>query len=175
MKQQHTSSFLSEMTLLSKIHHPSIISLYEVFLSHGNYYVVMEYCKGGSIVDIISKIRRKSEAIVVNIMQQLLSALSYLHANNIVHRDIKLENIVFLDNVSEGQNEFIPIKIIDFGSAVQTKYKIVQNYPIAGTLPYLAPEVLKGLLSERSDIWSSGVLMIILLTGVSPFKGKNEA
>jgi len=99
----------------------------------------MEYCKGGSIVDMISKTKRKSEAIIVNIMKQLLSALSYLHSINIIHPDIKLENIVFLNNIAEESEEFIPIKIIDFGSAVQTKFKIIQNYPIAGTMPYLGP------------------------------------
>jgi serine/threonine protein kinase len=58
---------------------------------------------------------------------------------------------------------------------VQSTYKIVQGYPMAGTLSYLAPEVMKNILSEKSDIWSSGVLLYILLTGVSPFRGSNES
>lgn len=102
-------------------------------------------------------------------MKQLLSALAYMHSLGIIHRDIKLDNIVFLP--SEAECFFI--KIIDFGTAVQTPHKLIHNYPIAGTLSYLAPEVLTEILTEKSDIWSSAVLMYILLTGASPFKGKN--
>jgi serine/threonine protein kinase len=127
------------MTLLSKINHPSIITLYDLFEHNNSYFVVMEYCKGGSIVDLMNKFKRKSERIIANIVKQLLSALSYLHSVNIVHRDIKLDNIVFLDKIEEVEEEFIPIKIIDFGTAVETKFKIIQNYPISGTLSYLAP------------------------------------
>lgn len=94
-----------------------------------------------------------------------------MHSLNIIHRDIKLDNIVFLT----AEQERISIKIIDFGTAVQTQHKIIRNYPIAGTLSYLAPEVLAETLTEKSDVWSSAVLMYILLTGASPFKGKNEA
>jgi calcium-dependent protein kinase len=130
----------------------------------------MEYCKGGSVIEALQRFSEKNERIIASIMKQLLSALSYMHSLNIIHRDIKLDNIVFLSK----SEDCISIKIIDFGTAVQTPHKIVQNYPIAGTLSYLAPEVLKETLTEKSDIWSSGVLMYILLTGVSPFKGKNE-
>lgn len=103
-------------------------------------------------------------------MKQLLSALAYMHSLNIIHRDIKLDNVVFLPS---GEHS-ISIKIIDFGTAVQTTHKVVHNFPIAGTLSYLAPEVLGEVLTEKSDIWSSAVLMYILLTGASPFKSKNE-
>jgi serine/threonine protein kinase len=103
-------------------------------------------------------------------MKQLLSALAYMHSLGMIHRDIKLDNIVFLSG-----EESVSIKIIDFGTAVQTAHKIIHNYPIAGTLSYLAPEVLTETLTEKSDIWSSAVLMYILLTGASPFKGKNSS
>ncbi len=71
-------------------------------------------------------------------MKQLLGALAYMHSLNMIHRDIKLDNIVFLPC----GEECISIKIIDFGTAVQTRHKLVNNYPIAGTLSYLAPEVI---------------------------------
>ena len=80
-------------------------------------------------------------------MKQLFRALAYMHSLNIVHRDIKLENIVFLKETVEFQEEYIPIKIIDFGTAVHSPFKIAQGYPISGTLSYIAPEVLKGTLT----------------------------
>lgn len=128
----------------------------------------MEYCRGGTIVEILDRLRKQSEALIVHIVKQLLSALAYMHSLNIIHRDIKLDNIVFLPS----EEQCIAIKIIDFGTAVQTQHKVVHNYPIAGTLSYLAPEVLGEVLTEKSDVWSSAVLMYILLTGASPFKGK---
>ncbi len=111
--------------------------------------------------------------MISSIVKQLLRALSYMHSLGIIHRDIKLENIVFLNNVNY-KEAYVPIKIIDFGTAVKTTQKITQNYPISGTLSYLPPEVMKGILVDKSDIWSSGVLMYILLTGISPFRGRNE-
>jgi calcium-dependent protein kinase len=89
------------MTLLSKLNHPSIITLYDLFSKNKMYYVVMEYCKEGSVVEIINKIAIKSDRIIANIMKQLFRALSYMHSLNIVYRDIKLENIVFLKEVNE--------------------------------------------------------------------------
>lgn len=126
------------MTLLSQLNHPSIVSLIDLFHFQRMHYVVMEYCDGGSVVEMMSKIPIKSELIIANIMKQLFRALSYMHSLNIIHRDIKLENIVFL-NGKEGEKDYIPIKIIDFGGAVKSQYKVIQNYPIAGTLSYLAP------------------------------------
>jgi calcium-dependent protein kinase len=162
--------FLAEVTLQSRLNHPSIVRLCDLFHHRQLYYVVMEYCDGGSVVELINKISHKSEVIIANIMRQLLRALSYLHSLRIIHRDIKLENIVFL---KADDTDCIPIKIIDFGAAVKSEFRVVQNCPIAGTLTYLAPEVMKGVLTDKSDLWSTGVLMYLLLTGVSPFKGKN--
>jgi calcium-dependent protein kinase len=157
------------MTLLSKLNHPNIITLYELFSHNGKYYVVMEYCRGGTIIEILDRLRKKSESLIAQMVKQLMSALAYMHSLNIIHRDIKLDNIVFVAR----SEDCIAIKIIDFGTAVQTKHKLIHNYPIAGTLSYLAPEVLSEVLTEKSDVWSSAVLLYILLTGVAPFKGKD--
>jgi calcium-dependent protein kinase len=104
-------------------------------------------------------------------MQQLLSALAYLHQLNIVHRDIKLDNIVFL-NVDDPKHSNYHIKIIDFGTA--TKKSQCKN-KIAGTRYYMAPEVFKGILHEKSDVWSCGVFLFLFFTGKFPFKGKSQA
>ena len=162
------------MTLQSKLQHPAIIKLYNLFKNNNNYYVVMEYCKGGSIIEILGKLKSKSQKIMIDIMRQVLSALSYLHSMNIIHRDMKLDNIVFVGNTEDLENISFKIRIIDFGTAVQTKYKVTKNYPITGTYSYMAPEVLDKILNEKSDIWSAAVIMIVLLTGTRPFHGVNQ-
>ena len=173
---RQSTEFLKEMTLLSRLNHPAIIKLYDLFHCRNKYFVVMEYCRGGAIVDILRKCKKKSEKIIANILKQLLGALAYMHSLNIVHRDIKLDNMVFLNKVDtlEG-DQFIPVKIIDFGTAVHCRHRSVHGYPITGTLSYLAPEVINKTLTAKSDIWSSAVLMHILLTGVSPFKDRNQS
>jgi serine/threonine protein kinase len=125
----------------------------------------MEFCQGGSLIDIMKKNKHFSEQSVAHIMKQLLSALAYLHSMNIVHRDIKLDNIVALSEDSDG---FISIKIIDFGtatkvSAFRTKGKI------CGTRSYMAPEVFQGKVNVKSDVWSSGVFLYLLFMGKFPF------
>jgi calcium-dependent protein kinase len=174
MKEAQVESLLSEMRVLSQLSHPSIISLHDLFHHQKTYYVVMEYCSGGSVVEMIQSIAPKSELIIANIMKQVFLALSYLHSLNVIHRDIKLENIVFLTAAGQADKDCIPIRLIDFGAAVKSQYRVVQNYPVAGTLSYLAPEAIRGVLCDKSDLWSSGVLLHILLTGVPPFKGRDE-
>ena len=131
----------------------------------------MQYCEGGAITDSLDKIKFRSEKIGMNVIRQVLGALSYLHSQSIVHRDIKLDNIVFLKKCQGNQVENMPIKIIDFGTATQMKYKIEHHSSIAGTISYMAPEVFKGVLTEKSDIWSTGIMIIKMMTGVNPFAG----
>lgn len=131
----------------------------------------MEYCKGGSIIELAKKLRQFPESLVVSIVQQLLGALAYLHGLGIVHRDIKIDNIVFL-NVDDPQRIDYHIKIIDFGTATR---KTQRCSKIAGTRYYMAPEVFKGVLHEKSDVWSCGVFLYLFFTGKFPFKGKSTA
>lgn len=126
----------------------------------------MEYCKGGSIIELIKRLKQFPEALVASIAQQLLSALAYLHQQGIVHRDIKLDNIVFLDSDHADYH----IKIIDFGTAIR---KTEGKTKFAGTRYYMAPEVFQGLLHEKSDLWSTGVFLFLFFTGKFPFTGKS--
>lgn len=102
-------------------------------------------------------------------MRQLMSALAYLHAKNIVHRDIKLDNLVALN--TEENNGFYSIKIIDFGTA--TKITPLSKGKIAGTRSYMAPEVFQGKLTVKSDVWSSGIFLYLLFMGKFPFVGNS--
>lgn len=103
------------------------------------------------------------EAFIANIIRQILKTLIYLNHKNIIHRDIKLENIIFERSIST-------IKIIDFGIAFQTKDKEKMTNRV-GTPFYMAPEVWTKCYDEKCDIWSLGVVMYALMTLSLPFKG----
>ena len=127
----------------------------------------MELCEGGELFEHILKKGTFSEGMAWKIIKQVLSALSYLHKQNIIHSDLKAENIMFLEKDS---NDFL-VKLIDFGMA--TKFDPQEKLSnIQGTPYYLAPEVLKGEYDEKADIWSWGVVLYIMLSGSPPFKGK---
>jgi calcium-dependent protein kinase len=171
--KQEDAKFLAEFHLLSQLDHPNIVKLYEIYYYRSFYYVVMEYCKGGSIIELIKQLRQFPEALVVSIAQQLLAALAYLHQQGIVHRDIKLDNIVFLD--TKGQHGDYHIKLIDFGTAIRRDEGRSGKARMAGTRYYMAPEVFKGVLHEKSDLWSCGIFLHVFFTGKFPFTGKSLA
>ena len=100
-------------------------------------------------------------------MKQILSAMSYLHSQSIIHSDLKAENIMFVEEDHESSH----CKLIDFGMA--SKYGPGEKLShIQGTPYYIAPEVLKNSYDSKADIWSLGVLIFILLTGTPPFRAK---
>lgn len=108
----------------------------------------------------------------MSITQQLLAALAYLHQQGIVHRDIKLDNIVFIE--PQAGNSDYHIKLIDFGTAVR-RGEAAGKMKMAGTRYYMAPEAFQGLLHEKSDLWSCGVFLYVFFTGRFPFPGKTLA
>jgi calcium-dependent protein kinase len=107
-------------------------------------------------------------------MKQLFSTLTYLNNQSIVHRDLKLQNIVFLKSPFDTATENLEIKLIDFGTAIKV-YKNKKNPSgLVGTLLYIAPEFTKGFFTEKCDIWSAGVIFFQLLFQSYPFKGRSE-
>ena len=159
---------LNEINLLKELDHPNIMKVIEYFSSKSHLYIVAEYLKGGELFDKIIQEGFFSEAKAINIITQVLSAVSYLHKHNITHRDLKPENIVFEDHSPNS-----PIKIIDFG----TCHHFVKNEKLKSTIGtpyYIAPEVLTGNYNQLCDIWSCGVILYILMCGCPPFNGKNE-
>ena len=158
----------NEINVLSKLSHPNIMQIYEIFYDNTNIYIVSEYCKGGELFEVISTKGNFSEKDACVIMKQLMSAICYSHQNNIVHRDLKPENIL-MDNDSDD----LTIKIIDWGCA-QTIKTTKQSNQADGTAYYIAPEVLKGEYNEKCDIWACGVIFYILLCGYPPFNGETD-
>ncbi len=122
----------------------------------------MEYLRGGELFGYIRKSKSINEKRISEIMKNIFYGVNYMHQNNIVHRDIKPENILFTE-------KGIP-KIADFGtsSILNPLKKLKASY---GTPYYIAPEVLKGNYDSKCDVWSCGVVLYMLLSGVPPFKG----
>ncbi len=166
--------FEREINILVHVDHPNIIKLYDIFESKHSYYLVMEECKGGELFDkIVEHIQSKTmytEKHAAEILLQIMSAIEYCHNNGICHRDLKPENILYLNEGSENGN---PIKLIDFGLS-QLIYPDKKLNSKVGTAYYVSPEILKGVYTEKCDIWSAGVILYILLSGTPPFNGPND-
>lgn len=170
--------FADEINILTKVDHPNIIKLYEVYEDNRYVFLIMEECTGGELFDrILDRIESKklySEKEACSIFKQMMSAVSYCHSEKICHRDLKPENLLFLT-----KDETSPIKVIDFGLSKNVttggKNEVKHNMKTkVGTAYYVSPEVLKGQYDESCDIWSSGVILYILLTGDPPFNGPND-
>lgn len=165
--QDGNKAFLKEIEMLVSLDHPNIIRVYEYFEDEENYYVVEEFAEGGELYEQLYKLQSFNEKDGAKIMRQLLSAMIYLHENNICHRDLKPENILIESSTS------LNIKIIDFGTAnyCSEDKDLTQK---VGTPYYIAPEVINKKYDKRCDIWSCGIIMYILLSGYPPYDGDDD-
>lgn len=158
-----------EINIISVLDHPNIVRLYESFQDRRTIYLVMELCDGGELFERIVDAGSFSEAEAAQCVKQMLLAINYLHQNLIIHRDLKPENWLV---ATKGPVEKSTLKLIDFGISKRLKPGDVATSK-AGTPNYVAPEVLAGRYNEKVDIWSTGVIMYIMLSGLQPFTGKN--
>jgi calcium-dependent protein kinase len=124
-------------------------------------------CTGGELFDKISSSGKLSEAYTRNLFVSIAKAINYCHSHKICHRDLKPENFILLDTTENS-----PIKIIDFGLSVNLKGQALTLK--AGSAYYMSPEVLDGNYNELCDVWSLGVILYIMLSGIPPFYGKND-
>lgn len=155
-----------EVFILKKIRHSNIIRLLEVFESPKHFLMVMEYAGGGDLLQFVKQRKRLEELDAKYIFKQIVYGLGHCHCRSVLHRDIKLDNIL-MD--LEGS-----IKICDFGvSRIINKGQLIQEQ--CGTPAYLAPEIIadEGYEGFYVDIWSLGVLLYAMLQGTVPFKASN--
>ena len=164
---------IDEIEILKNLNHPDIVKIIEFYGTEEAYYIVNEYCSGGELYD--KAVNHLSETQISVIFKQILSGLSYLHSKNIVHRDLKLENILISDKeyVEVTGEEYYDIKIIDFGNARIFDSTITTN-SIVGSSYYIAPEVFIKKYHKECDLWSAGVILYMLIVGVPPFEGEND-
>ncbi|KAM4617122.1 serine/threonine-protein kinase 33 isoform 2-T3 [Discoglossus pictus] len=167
-----------EVTILKSVNHEHIIHLEEVFETPKRMYLVMELCEDGELKEILRRKKRFSETETRHVIRSLASALAYLHKKDIVHRDLKLENILVKSDDSTNKEEIkLNIKVTDFGLAVQKGGVGSENLlqSTCGTPVYMAPEIINAHdYSRQCDIWSVGVIMYMLLCGEPPFMGSSE-
>lgn len=163
--QKNFKQIYKEVDVLSKLDHPNIVKYYESYEESAYIHLVMEYVSGYNLFRVISCKDSFTEYDIAEIIYNLLQAVNYVHTKGIVHRDIKPENILFAQ-----QGVYSSLKLIDFGLAVES-YSSTRVK--AGTMRYIAPEMLKGTFTFKTDSWSIGVIMYILVTGLFPFDGEN--
>ena len=186
--------FQTEIKILSMLDHPNIVRLFEVIEDDKYYNLLEELCTGGELLKR-AQTRQLKEKDIARIFNQIMSGVAYIHGMGIVHRDLKLENILF-----SSEDPMSPIKIIDFGFSVfmgkanekdldknkeKEKDKEGDNTDLkkfgfkrlkskVGTLYYISPEIIKGNYDEKCDIWACGVILYILLAGYPPFSGNTD-
>ncbi|KAJ6901513.1 hypothetical protein NC651_019319 [Populus alba x Populus x berolinensis] len=144
--------------------HQNVIDLYDVYEDQNGVHLVLELCSGGELFDRIVARDKYSEREAAAVVRQIAEGLGALHRANIVHRDLKPENCLFLN-----ENDDSTLKIMDFGlSSVEELTDPVVG--LFGSIDYVSPEALsQGRISSKTDMWSSGVILYILLSGYPPF------
>ena len=159
--------FQREALSASSLTHPNIVEVYDVGEDNGSYYIVMEYIEGKHLKQLLKKRGNLTLTEVVDIMLQVTDGMSAAHDSYIIHRDIKPQNIMILENGL--------IKITDFGIAMAlNSTQLTQTNSVMGSVHYLPPEQASGKgATIQSDVYSMGILMYELLTGVLPFRGDN--
>ncbi len=155
-----------ETGLLKLLNHPSVVRFYETFDTNKYIMIVMEYVSCGDLLSFVRKRSKLTETIAKFIFKQIMEGLSFIHSQGVVHRDIKLDNILI-----DLQNN---IKICDFGVSKEIKKGDIMHDQ-CGTPAYIAPEILKnqGYEGFGVDLWSAGVVLYAMLSGTVPFKANN--
>ena len=158
--------FKRESAQVINLDHPNIVHVYTVGDYKQQPFIVMEYVKGKTLKDYLREHGALEPQTVIHIMTQLAEGVLYAHQNNIIHRDLKSQNIMITDDQV--------VKITDFGIALSSnEADMTQTNTIMGSVHYLAPELARGnLATERSEISALGIILYELLTGDVPFKGE---
>uniref|UniRef100_A0A914ZAB1 MAP/microtubule affinity-regulating kinase 3 n=1 Tax=Panagrolaimus superbus TaxID=310955 RepID=A0A914ZAB1_9BILA len=166
LNQSSLQKLFREVRIMKQLDHPNIVKLYQVMETEQTLYLVMEYASGGEVFDYLVAHGRMKEKEARAKFRQIVSAVQYLHSKNIIHRDLKAENLL-LDSAMN-------IKIADFGFS--NNFSVGSKLDtFCGSPPYAAPELFQGKRYDgpEVDVWSLGVILYTLVSGSLPFDGAN--
>ena len=162
----------NQINILKKLHHPNIVKMHGFYSNEKYYQIITEFCKKGELFKYIKKSFTEKQLAII--FYQIFSALAYLHDKKVVHNNIKLKNIMVMEKEKDiNTNEtYLWIKIIDFHTAEifhnnKKEIHIYNSY-------YISPEGIHNKYTEKSDIWSVGIILHLALTGKIPFDGKTD-
>ncbi|XP_073409946.1 serine/threonine-protein kinase PAK 5 isoform X3 [Dendrobates tinctorius] len=160
-KQQRRELLFNEVVIMRDYHHENVVDMYNSYLVGDELWVVMEFLEGGALTDIVTHTRMNEEQIAT-VCFSVLKALSYLHNQGVIHRDIKSDSILL---TSDGR-----IKLSDFGFCAQVSKEVPKRKSLVGTPYWMAPEVISRLpYGTEVDIWSLGIMVIEMIDGEPPY------
>ena len=189
-KEQNIKRLANEINVLKQVIHPNIVSLIDLKKTKNHIYIVMEYCNGGSLTQCLNKYKATfkrpfTEQIVQYLMKQIINGLEACHSRNILHRDLKLDNILVCFNSEQDKASLnmmkCTVKITDFGFSTIINEDLAHT--VIGTPVYMPPDMVEAMnrkqkiqsYAQKADIWSLGILCYEMLVGTIPFNGGNLA
>lgn len=156
-----------EIEIMRELCHPHIVQLFADYEDTDHVYLVMEFCKGGRLIDFVAHQSVFTESDAAHLMGQVFSATKYIHDNGIIHRDMKPDNML-LDSWAPIRSN--TLKLIDFGLSCRCAPGQVVRASV-GTPEFVSPQAIDGRYDTQADMWSCGVSMFLLLCGYVPFSG----
>jgi hypothetical protein len=160
-KQQRRELLFNEVVIMRDYQHKNIVDMYGSYLVDDELWVVMEYLAGGALTDIVTK-TRMDENQIATVCKSVLKALAFLHANGVIHRDIKSDSILLS---KDGR-----VKLTDFGFVAQVSADLQKRKSLVGTPYWMAPEIISRLpYGTEVDIWSLGIMIIEMIDGEPPY------